>query len=207
MLFSLKAMVSYHRLLLGSSSPRRRQLIESVGIPISRIIVPLMDEGLPSSVSPDRGVAHLAQQKAMWIRRHFPPTPDEVLLTADTVVVLDGTILGKPSSEAEAWSMLRLLSGRTHQVLTAVEIQWQTGSSRFIDEALVTFRRLSDDEIRYYVGINGPFDKAGAYGAQDWLGRIGIRRIEGSFYTVMGLPIDRVYAVWKQLTGQPIAPQ
>ncbi len=192
-------------LLLGSASPRRRRLLEAVGIPVGRVVSPRVDESFAEGAgqAPSRIVQQLARRKADWVAHYARPTPREVLLTADTIVVLDGTILGKPASPQEAIRMLQRLRGRTHQVFTAVEMRWADGGTAFVDRAAVTFGDVSDDDIARYVASGAPLDKAGAYGAQDWMGLVAVRRIEGSFYTVMGLPVDRVYAVWRRLTVAP----
>ena len=124
---------------------------------------------------------------------HRPLDADEILITSDTMVYVDGKTLGKPADRAEAISMLRSLSGKEHQVITGVTIRDNKRSETFSDTSYVFFKELSDEEISYYIDTYKPFDKAGAYGIQEWIGYVGITRIEGSFYTIMGLPTHLVY--------------
>ncbi len=185
-------------ILLGSSSPRRKELLERAEIPISRIVGPAVNEPPHRDGRPDDYVMELARRKSEWVMQHGAVRPDEIVLTADTIVVLDGEVLGKPADRHEAAAMLRRLRGRSHQVLTACVMRDQKRVEAFVDAVQVRFNRFSDEDIAHYAAGAAPLDKAGAYGAQDWMGLIGIRSIEGSFYTVMGLPIDRVYAVWRR---------
>ena len=123
---------------------------------------------------------------------------DEIVITADTIVCLDDKVLGKPADEAEAMAMLRSLSGRTHQVYTGVTIVAAEENSTFVSRSDVTFATLTDEEIEYYVSQYRPMDKAGAYGIQEWIGYIGVERIEGSYFNVMGLPVQRLYSELKK---------
>lgn len=124
---------------------------------------------------------------------------DDVLLTADTIVVLDNIIMGKPKNKAEACRMLQLLSGRTHHVITGVCITTMETQTTFSETTAVTFRELSEAEINYYVTHYQPYDKAGAYGIQEWIGYVGVTKIDGSFYNVMGLPVEKVYEILKTI--------
>lgn len=153
------------------------------------------DEIFPPAMPADAVAEYLARQKADQFR---PDLGNRIVLCADTVVILDDQILNKPADEADARRMLRALSGRTHRVRTGVCILTPTETVSFTDEATVLFAPLTDDEITYYIRECKPFDKAGAYGAQDFIGLVGIERLEGSFYTVMGLPTHRVYQALKQ---------
>ena len=132
---------------------------------------------------------------------HRPLSPDEVLLTADTVVIVDGKVLGKPHSRQEASRMLHLLSGRSHEVVTAVVIRDALRQESFTDSTRVDFLPLSEEQIDYYIDNYKPFDKAGAYGVQEWIGYVGISGICGSFYNVMGLPVHKVAAALKDFLG------
>ncbi len=189
--------VMIRAILLGSSSPRRRVLLDRVGIPISRMVSPEVPEPSYEGGPLDAYVLGLARRKLEWIRRHALPSREEMVLTADTVVVLDGKVLGKPLDAADAVRMLRALRGRTHQVFTACVMSHVAKMHASVDRVSVTFNDFSDEDIEHYVGTGAPLDKAGAYGAQDRMGLIAIRKIEGSFYTVMGLPVDWVYKIWR----------
>lgn len=189
------------RIVLGSASPRRRQLLEGLELPLR--VVPLdVDETPPEDLPPDEVAEHLAVRKATAYAPEL--AADEVLVTADTTVLLDeepGTclLLNKPLDDADARRMLGLLSGRTHRVVTGVCLRTTEQMIRFSDVARVSFRSLAPEEIAYYVERHHPLDKAGAYGVQDWIGYTAVARIEGSFYTVMGLPMHRVYLALRDL--------
>lgn len=150
------------------------------------------DESFPASMPAQVVPQYLAEKKARSIS-HIIKT-DEVILTSDTVVILNGQILNKPTNHEHAIEMLSALSGKTHTVITAVCLLDKTKMDCFDDRTQVTFKDLSQDEIIYYVDHFNPFDKAGAYGTQDWIGMVGINRIEGSYFTVMGLPMHKVYS-------------
>lgn len=176
------------KILLASNSPRRKELLGSLGIPFEVRTMPVDEthEGiLPGHVS-----AYLAEKKA----RAFEVVEDQALvLCADTVVVAGDRILGKPADRQEAVEMLKIQSGAVHQVFTSVCLRDENRFQVKTDVAKVTFRVLSETEINYYVDTFRPFDKAGAYGIQEWIGMVGVERIEGSFYTIMGLPTHIVY--------------
>lgn len=178
------------RLILASASPRRRQLLQGLDLPVEITQVDV-DETPPTGV-PDEAVAELiAIRKAdAW---NGDLAPDQILLTADTTVVLEGHLLNKPTDAADARRMLALLAGRSHRVVTGVCLRSAHHRVHFADIATVHFHALDEQEIAYYVDRHSPLDKAGAYGVQDWIGYVGVERIEGSFYTVMGLPLHRVY--------------
>lgn len=183
-------------IVLGSNSPRRRELLamlfDDFTIAASRDV----DETWPSTLTPDQVPAYLSQLKA----RAYQPDLSElaILITADTVVIVDDRILGKPHDEAEAVKMLQTLRGRTHRVVTGVTITDARRSYTFSDTTEVDFADLTDDEIRSYVNHSRPLDKAGAYGIQEWIGAAGIRGIRGCFYNVMGLPMHPLYEALKK---------
>jgi septum formation protein len=158
------------------------------------------DESFPETMPANEVAEYLARQKAA---QFVPDLGNRIVLCADTVVILDNQILNKPQDEADAHRMLRALSGQTHRVRTGVAILTPTDDSvpyslqSFTDETVVRFSTLTDAEISYYIRVCKPFDKAGSYGAQDFVGLVGIERLDGSFYTVMGLPTHRVYQALK----------
>lgn len=184
------------RILLGSASPRRRQLLAGLDLPMQ--VAPLdVDETPPTGVANEEVAEHLARRKAAAYTA--PIADDEVLVTADTTVLLDDLLLNKPVDAADARRMLTMLSGRTHRVVTGVCLRTAAGLQSFSDMAHVTFRTLDEAEIGYYVDNYAPLDKAGAYGVQDWIGYTAVARIDGSFYTVMGLPMHRLYLALRNL--------
>lgn len=178
-------------LYLASASPRRHQLLTGLDIPFEVRVKPDIDESFPPQLRRHEVAEYLARHKASAY-------DDEVaaghsVLTADTIVCLGDEILNKPTDVADAHRMLRALAGRTHDVFTAVCLRTPTATRVLHDRTEVTFRSLTDDEIAYYVEHYRPFDKAGAYGAQDWLGMSAITALRGSYFTVMGLPTHLVY--------------
>lgn len=189
------------RLILASASPRRRQLLQGLDRPVEITHVEV-DETPPTGM-PIRDVAEfLARKKSeAWTGTL---ANDQVLVTADTTVVLGEQLLNKPEDAEEAKAMLRTLSGRTHEVYTGVCLRTQRGTKSFADIAKVTFGSLSDHQIAYYVEKYTPFDKAGAYGVQDWIGYVAVERIEGSFYTVMGLPLHRIASALYELDAPAV---
>lgn len=180
-------------LVLASGSPRRKQLMADAGFQFTIETRPT-DETFPDTMPADEVAEYLACQKADQFRAD---SGNRIILCADTVVLLNDQILNKPQDEADARRMLRALSGRTHRVRTGVAILSPDGLTSFTDETTVQFATLTDNEITYYIRECQPFDKAGSYGAQDFIGLVGIERLEGSFYTVMGLPTHRVYQALK----------
>ncbi len=188
-----------HTLVLASGSPRRKQLMIDAGFSFTIETRPT-DELFPESMPVNEVAEYLACQKAEQFRADLG---NRIILCADTVVILANQILNKPQDEADALRMLRLLSGQTHRVRTGVAIlapddNGEPQLQSFTDETTVQFATLTDDEITYYIRECKPFDKAGSYGAQDFIGLVGIERLDGSFYTVMGLPTHRVYQALKQ---------
>ncbi len=156
----------------------------------------LFEEIVPEGMDARDVPAYFAEGKAAGF--HRPLEDDEVLVSADTIVICDGVIMGKPKGEEGARSMLRRLSGRTHQVISAVSVRCNAGTRTLSDTAEVVFRTLTDGEIEHYIGKYNPLDKAGAYGIQEWIGLVGIESIRGSFYTIMGLPTHLLYALLKE---------
>ncbi len=184
------------RIILGSNSPRRRELLAGLGIDFT------VDTGNSFAESAEPGVEAHQVPVDMSLGKshgfHRPLEDDEILITADTVVIIDGRVLGKPHSREEAEEMLHTLSGRTHEVVTAVTIRDKRGEKCFSVSSIVEFCRLEDWEIDSYIDNFKPYDKAGAYGVQEWIGYVGISRIEGSFYNVMGLPVHRIWQEFKK---------
>ena len=183
-------------IVLGSASPRRKELLESLGINF-RIATTVKEEHYPSDLSSADIPLFLSEQKADFILPDIQP--EEVLITSDTVVELKGKILGKPKSEEEAIEMISALSGNSHYVHTAFTVVVNNVKYSACDTTEVVFNELSPAEISYYVANYKPFDKAGAYGVQEYLGAMGIHTLKGSFYTVMGLPTHLVYNKLKEL--------
>ena len=179
------------RIILGSNSPRRRELLAGLDIEFTvdtgNTFEEVYDEGTPHERIPEV----LSEGKSYGF--HRPLEEDEILITSDTLVLCEDRVMGKPHSREEAIDMLRFLSGRDHKVITAITVRDKHECRTSSDTAIVSFKKLSDNEIVYYVDNFKPFDKAGAYGIQEWIGYIGIGRIEGSFFTIMGLPVHLVY--------------
>ncbi|MBQ9475071.1 MAG: septum formation protein Maf [Bacteroidales bacterium] len=185
------------KLILGSQSPRRKSLLEGLDVSFTvdtrnNFEEPELPRG-EMSLSDARNVP-LRLSKGKSHGFHRPLLPDEILLTAETVVLAGGRILGKPANPAEAAEMLCLLSGRDHEVVTGVVLRCPGREVSFTDTTLVGFSELTEDEISYYINKYRPFDKAGSYGVQEWIGYAKIGRIEGSYYNVMGLPVHKVYS-------------
>jgi septum formation protein len=176
-------------LILASSSPRRQYLMKEAGFEFATE-KPDVDESFPAEMPVDQVARYLAQKKAEYFRLKIR---DEIVVTADTVVILFNRILNKPQDRNEAIEMLSSLSGRTHLVMTGVCIVSKEKEESFDDTTEVTFQALTREEIEFYVDNYKPYDKAGAYGAQDWIGMVAIQKITGSYFNVMGLPIHKVY--------------
>ena len=179
------------KIYLGSNSPRRKQLMEALAIRCE-IIGSDMEEVIPPGMAPEEAPVYLAKAKNQHIRKH--QEIDGTLITADTVVIDQDQILGKPSDLHEARKMLRMLSDKSHQVVTGVCISNQKSVKAFSDLTLVTFGHLSDKEVEYYISNYQVLDKAGAYGIQDWIGHAKIVKLEGSYTNVMGLPTEKLYS-------------
>lgn len=186
-----------YKIILASNSPRRRELLSGLGVDYKVKIVPGIDETYPESLNGEEIPVYIAQEKANAYRASLQP--DELVITADTIVYVDGMVLGKPVDEADACRMLRMLSGRTHQVITGVCLTTVDFQKSFASVTEVTFDTLSDEEIGYYVEKYRPMDKAGSYGVQEWIGFVGVTGLKGSYYNVMGLPVQRLYKELKEL--------
>ena len=206
-----------YKIVLASNSPRRKELLAGLGFDYEVRTLQGLDESYPEGLSMEEIPQYISRKKAAA----YTLNPDELLITADTIVYLDGEVLGKPADEVEAKQMLRKLSGKTHQVVTGVTLktplnlpvkgrlaeqdslpsrEGRGGSSiSFASVSQVTFAQLSEAEIDHYVTHYRPLDKAGAYGIQEWIGYIGVTRIEGSYFNVMGLPVQRLYSEMKKL--------
>ncbi len=179
------------RLILASQSPRRRQLLSDAGIEYELAPRFECDEVFPDDLPATEVAEYLSRLKS---EAYPAPLADgDILLTADTVVVAGGEVLGKPTDRADAIAIIEKLSGKEHEVITGVTLRSAVRTKSFSSRSVVRFRALSQEEIEYYVDTYSPMDKAGAYGIQEWIGYVGIEGIEGSFYNVMGLPIQRVY--------------
>lgn len=185
-------------LILASNSPRRQQLMRDTGFEFT-VKVKDTNEDFPEKMPSEEVPAYLARKKAEAFRAEME---NQIILTADTIVVIDDEILNKPKDTIEATEMLRKLSGKQHQVITGVCIMTVEKTETFIDTTQVFFRELTDFEIDYYIKTCKPFDKAGAYGVQDFIGMVGIPRMEGSYFTVMGLPVHKVYEALRQYMAQ-----
>ena len=183
------------KIVLSSNSPRRKELLGELGIDFEVRVIEGIDETYPKELSVEEVPQYIAREKA----RVYIVDKDEVLLTADTVVVLGNEIMGKPHDEADAMRMLRQLSGKTHQVITGVCLTTNDKQVTFADVTDVSFAELTDEEIKFYVDNFRPLDKAGAYGIQEWIGLAGVTGIKGCYFNVVGLPVHRVYAELKKL--------
>ena len=178
------------KIILGSKSPRRKELLAGLGISFT-IKTKDTDESYPENLSPIDVPVYIARKKSDALRDELKN--DEVIICADTVVIIDNTILGKPRNEEEAKKMLQLLSGKTHFVTTGVVIASNSNTKSFHSTTEVTFKDLSEVEIDYYIKNYKPYDKAGSYGIQEWIGFIGVTSIKGSYFNVVGLPIQELY--------------
>lgn len=195
-------MVENMKLVLASNSPRRQELLKGLGLSFSVRTLKGIPENYPKELTGEDIPIYISKEKA----QHYLTTlaDDELLITADTIVYLPptkeekGHVLGKPKDENEAKTMLHALSGRTHQVITGVTLTSNQKFKSFASTSLVTFSDLSEEEINYYVTHFHPLDKAGAYGIQEWIGYVGVTKLEGSFYNVMGLPIQKLYMELKR---------
>lgn len=181
------------KILLNSHSPRRKQILEDMGFQI-KVVSSNSEESYPKNLSPEQVAMFLARKKGEAYTGEIEN--NEVLLSADTIVVLDNTILGKPNSETDAISILKNLENREHRVITGCYLKTNLLSDNFFEETDVVFAPLTEEEISYYVHKKQPLDKAGAYGIQEWIGMVGIKQIKGDYYNVMGLPACKL---WQRL--------
>lgn len=180
-----------YNIILCSNSPRRKELLAGLDVKFTTKVISGIDESYPADLPADSVPEFLARKKAEAYKTII--TPGDLVITADTVVIVGDRVLGKPKDEAEAKAMLRMLSGRTHHVVTGVSMTTVDRQKHFSVRTEVTFKQLTDEEIDYYVAKYRPMDKAGAYGIQEWIGYVGITSISGSYYNVMGLPVQRIY--------------
>lgn len=190
--------LNYH-IILASNSPRRKELLGGLGLDYEVRTLPGIDESYPDTLQGEDIPVYISSKKASAYLDSLKN--NELLITADTIVWLDGRVLGKPSDEEEACQMLRDLSGKTHQVITGVTLATTAFQKSFASVSQVTFASLTEEEIKYYVNHYHPMDKAGSYGVQEWIGFIGVERIEGSYFNVMGLPVQRLYRELVPLNG------
>jgi septum formation protein len=184
------------KIILGSQSPRRKTLLEGLGIS-PEVRINDMDESIPADLPAYKAPEYLAKKKAVAFLPHLKE--GELLVTADTVVIIDEQVINKPVDLKDAKAMLRRLSGRMHKVVSGVCVSSLTETHSFSEETSVYFRTLSEEQINYYVEEYKPLDKAGAYGIQEWIGLVAIEKIEGDFYNVMGLPVGRLVQEMKKL--------
>jgi septum formation protein len=188
-------LVEGYKVILASNSPRRKELLGGLGIPFEVRTLKDIDESYPDSLRGEEIPMFISGKKAEAYKQKM--ADDEMIITADTIVYDHGQVLGKPKDREEAISMLRQLSGHAHEVITGVSIVTKEKTRQFASTSKVYFDTLTDDEIIYYVDNYHPFDKAGAYGVQEWIGYVAVTRIEGSYFNVMGLPIQRLYTELK----------
>ncbi len=190
--------INNKKIILGSASPRRKELLGGLDIEFEVDVQNNFEEVFNDDVPHDKVPSLMSEGKSFGFHRALEQ--DEILITSDTMVLCDDNILGKPKSKDDAINMLKMLSNNKHKVITAVTIRDKDRCQTFSDTATVYFTELSDWEIEYYLERYKPYDKAGSYGIQEWIGYIGIDKIEGSFYTIMGFPIHQVYKKIKEFT-------
>ena len=186
-----------YKVILASNSPRRKELLAGLGVDYEVRTLPDVDESYPETLQGADIPLYIAKEKADAYVAMMQP--GELMITADTIVWLDGKALGKPRDREDALQMLRTMSGRTHEVFTGVCITTTDWQRSFTAQTEVRFATLSEEEIAYYVDNFQPMDKAGAYGVQEWIGFIGVENISGSYYNIMGLPVQRIYNELKHL--------
>lgn len=187
-----------NKIILASQSPRRKQLLEWAEIPFE-VVVKDTDERYPPGLSPEEVAVYIARNKALAVQKEV--SAGQIVLAADTLVVLNEAIIGKPVHREEAVSILFALSGETHKVITGVVIRKDEKEIAFADTTEVEFHKLTLEQIEFYVDKYKPYDKAGAYAIQEWIGVVGIRSVNGDFYNVMGLPVSRVVRELEKLIG------
>ncbi len=189
--------LTHYDIILASQSPRRSALLSGAGIPFRTMVRPIAEE-FTEEMPPPEVVLQLSREKANCFGDELL-LPEVVIITADTIVVHQGRIINKPRGAGDAFGMLSDLSGSSHEVYTGVCIRHQDREMAFYDHSWVSFRHLSEEEIRYYIAQYAPYDKAGAYGIQEWIGYVGITGISGSYHNVMGLPVHKVYSALREL--------
>ena len=190
-------MMAKYKVILSSNSPRRKELFAGLGIDFEVRVISGIDESYPSDIPLKDVPQYIAKEKAAA----YDIATDDLVVTADTVVIVDNEILGKPVDEDEARKMLRKLSGRSHEVITGVCLTTCELQRSFAVTSEVTFKKLSEEEIEYYVKNYHPLDKAGAYGIQEWIGYIGVTSLYGSYFNVMGMPVQRIYEELRNTFG------
>lgn len=188
--------LSGYNIILASNSPRRKELLSGLGFDYQVKTLPDIDESYPNHLHGEDIAIYIAQEKASAYANYM--REDTLLITADTIVLLDGKVYGKPHDEAEAVQILCDLSGRTHEVITGVCITTKEKQKAFAVSSEVRFATLESDEVEFYVKKYKPFDKAGAYGIQEWIGYVAVEYISGSYFNIMGLPIQRLYQELKR---------
>lgn len=189
--------IQHYKIVLASNSPRRRELLSGLNLEYTVRVLPDIDESYPDTLKGEEIPMYISREKAKAYRNSM--AEDELIITADTVVCINEKVLGKPRTQEEAKEMLRELSGKTHQVITGVCLMTCGLQRTFSATTQVTFDVLTEDEIEFYVEKFRPLDKAGAYGVQEWIGFVGVSRLEGSYFNVMGLPGQRLYQELKKL--------
>lgn len=180
-----------YNIILASNSPRRKELLAGLGVKFDVRLIDGIDETYPGDIESHDVAEYIAKKKADAYKQSI--ASNELIITADTVVILDDEIFGKPSNADDAYAMLQKLSGKTHQVITGVCLLTKTEQRVFRVTTDVTFKELEMEEIKYYVDNYKPFDKAGAYGIQEWIGYIGVTSLNGSYFNVVGFPVQRIY--------------
>lgn len=188
-----------YKILLASNSPRRKELLAGLGMEYTVKVISDIDESFPDTLKGEEIPLYIARKKADAYRQII--RPDELVITADTIVWLDGETLGKPENESAAVQMLHKLSGKTHQVITGVCLTTNDWQRCFSSTTEVTFAVLTLEEIKSYVTNYHPFDKAGSYGVQEWIGFIGVEKISGCYYNIMGLPVQKLYEELKKINS------
>ena len=184
-------------IILASNSPRRKELLKGLDIEYRTWVIPDIDESYPETLKAEETAEYISRKKSepYFLEPHVKNIADnDIVLTADTVVILEGRVMGKPADEAEACQILRDLSGKEHSVITGVCLRSKTKTRTFSVRTAVEFDNLSDEQIKYYVAKYKPLDKAGAYGVQEWIGYVGVKKLVGSYFNVMGLPVQRIYS-------------
>lgn len=195
----LEKLLKNHKIILASGSPRRQQFFKELNIPFT---IKLFDvnEVYPKELQKEEISEYLAQLKAAPFQGQL--SNDEIVITADTIVWLDQEALGKPKNREMAFEMLQKLSGRQHEVITSICIKTNTYEKIISDSTSVSFSKLTNEEINHYIDAYEPFDKAGSYGIQEWIGFIGVEKIEGSYFNVMGLPVHKLYQILRELENK-----
>ena len=188
-------LLPHYKIILASNSPRRKELLAGLDVAFEVRVLKGIDESYPNDLPTKQIAQYISQKKAAAYRNTI--ASDELVITADTIVILGDEVMGKPKDEADACRMLRELSGKTHQVITGVTLTTTEKQHSFSVETDVTFKEFSEEEIVYYVKKYQPMDKAGSYGIQEWIGYVGVTSLQGSYFNVMGLPVQRIYEALK----------